>query len=84
MLILTVWLATMGAGGLCYPRWPRAAGVLFLMLGAFMFFVWAAGVIGDAPPVNAAAPAALGLATLLRFRNPAIRAAHVAEWTGKA
>jgi hypothetical protein len=84
MLILTVWLMLMGAGGLCYPRSPRATGVLFVAAGGFLFAVWTAGLIGDAPPLNAAISAALGLGNLWRFRGPSVRAAHVAEWTGRA
>jgi hypothetical protein len=81
VLILTVWLVLMGAGGLFYPRAPRATGVLFLGAGAFMFIAWAAGAIGDAPPLNAAISAALGFSQMWRFRDPSVRAAHVAEWT---
>jgi hypothetical protein len=84
MLILTVWLAIMAAAGLCYPRRPRTSGVLFLAAGGFMFIVWAAGVIGGAPPVVAVTSAALGLGKLVQFRDPGVRAAHVSEWTGKA
>jgi hypothetical protein len=84
MLILTIWLTLMGAGGLCYPRRPLATGVLFLMAGGFMFIVWAVGATGDAPPINAATSAALGLGNLWRFRDPALRATHVAEWTAKS
>jgi hypothetical protein len=81
MLILTTWLAVMGAGGLCYPRRPRAAGVLFVLAGVFMFVVWAAGAIGNNPPITAATSVALGFGQLWRFRDPTARAAHVAEWT---
>jgi hypothetical protein len=81
MLIVTTWLAIMAAGGLCYPRGPRAAGVLFVLAGAFMFTVWAAGAIGNNPPITAATSAALGFGQLWRFRDPTARAAHVAEWT---
>jgi hypothetical protein len=84
MLILTIWLMLMEAGGLCYPRVPRATGVLFVAAGAFMFIVWIAGAVGDAPPLTAAISAALGLGQLWRFRDETVRAAHVAEWTGKA
>jgi hypothetical protein len=84
MLILTVWLGLMGLGGLCHPRRPRATGVLFVMAGAFMFTVWTAGAIGDAPPFAAVTSAALGLGSFWRFRDPAVSAAHVAQWTRKA
>ena len=48
MLILTAWLVIMGAGGLCVPRQPRTAGVLFLAAGVFMLAVWTAGTVGNA------------------------------------
>ena len=84
MLILTTWLLIMGAGGLCYPRRPLAAGLLFMVAGVFMLLVWAMGAIGNAPPVVAATSIALGLRNLWQFRNPVARAAHVSQWTGKA
>jgi hypothetical protein len=68
MLILTIWLVLMGLGGLCYPRRPRASGVLFVVAGGFMLAVWANGAIGDAPPITALSSGALGLGTLWRFR----------------
>ena len=40
--------------------------------------------IGDAPPVVPVTSMALGLGNIWRFRDPAVRAAHVAEWTRKA
>ena len=73
----------MGLGGLCYPRRPRATGVLFVVAGGFLFAVWAAGAIGDATPITAVTSAGLGLGNLWRFRDPAVRVAHIAEWTGK-
>jgi hypothetical protein len=82
VLILTLWLALMGAGGLCYPRRPRTAGVLFVSAGGFMLVVWAMGAIGDQPPFIAAISAALGLGKIWQFRSPATRAAHRAEWVG--
>ena len=84
MLILTVWLLLMGAGGLCYPRAPRATGALFVAAGGFLFVVWTAGFIGDAPPLNAAISAALGFGQLWRFRDATVRTEHVTAWTGKA
>jgi hypothetical protein len=84
VLILTVWLMLMGAGGLCYPRMPRAMGLLSVVAGLFMLIVWAAGAIGDAPPITAVTSAALGLGQLWRFRDPAVRATHVAAWTAKS
>jgi hypothetical protein len=84
VLILTVWLMLMGAGGLCYPRKPLATGVLFIAAGAFLLIVWTAGLIGSAPPIIAATSAALGFGQLWKFRDASVRAAHVAGWTGKA
>jgi hypothetical protein len=84
MLILTIWLGLMTVGGLCYPRRPLATGVIFLVAGVFMSFMWASGAIGVALPVAGAMSAVLGLGKLWQFRNPAARAAHLVEWTGKA
>jgi hypothetical protein len=83
MLILTVWLALMGAGGLCYPRRPRTAGVLFIVAGVFMLVLWEAGAIGDNPPIIAATSAVLGFGQLWKFRTRAVRVAHLAEWVKK-
>ena len=83
MWILTCWLVIMGAAGLFYPRRPRTAGTLFLVAGSFLCVMWAVGAIGGFP-VIAAMPVALGLGYLWRFRDPATRAEHVAEWTAKA
>jgi hypothetical protein len=84
VLFLTIWLTIVAAAGLCYPRLPRAAGVLFLAAGGFMLAVWVAGAIGNAPPINAATSAMLGFGTLWKFRDSAARAGHVAEWRGRA
>jgi hypothetical protein len=84
VVILTIWLAMMGTGALCYPRRPRTSGVLFLISGGFMLAVWVAGMIGDAPPVVAVTSLGLGLGNLWRFHDPIVRAAHVAEWRGRA
>lgn len=83
MLILTVYLAIVGAAGLCYPRRPRAMGVLFVVAGGLMSGMWEVGAIGNNPPIIAAMSATLGLGTIWKFRDPGVRAAHVAEWTGK-
>jgi hypothetical protein len=84
MLILTVWLGLMGLGGLCYPRRPRATGVCSIVAGGFLSAVWVFGAIGSAPPIAALTSAAFGFGILWRFRAHAVRAAHVAEWSGKA
>ena len=84
MLVLTVWLTLMGAGGICYPRRPRASGILFVAAGAFMLLVWAAGAIGGAPPIVAVTSAALGFGQLWKFRDASARAAHLVDWTRKA
>jgi hypothetical protein len=83
MWVLTGWLVLMGAGGLCYPRRPRTAGALFLAAAGFLFVLWTLGALGDTPPYMPATSAALGLGTLWKFRDPAARAEHVAEWTGQ-
>jgi hypothetical protein len=59
-------------------------GVLFVVAGGFMFGMWAVGAVGNNPPIIAATSAALGLGTIWKFRDPAVRATHVTEWTGKS
>jgi hypothetical protein len=69
---------------LCYPRRPRAMGVLFVVAGGFILVMWTVGAIGNNPPIIAATSAALGLGTIWKFRDPTVRATHVAEWTAKS
>jgi hypothetical protein len=80
-----LWIALIAAAGLCYPRRPRTAGVLFLALG-----VLSAALAFTHSPGNGLAPVAgafwigLGVWYLVKFRHPDARAKHVEYWTAKA
>jgi hypothetical protein len=53
-----------------------------LIAGGLIFVFWAEGVVSG-PPFIAAASSALGLGNLWHFRDPTIRAAHIAKWTAQ-
>jgi hypothetical protein len=84
MLGFAFWCAVLTAAGLCYPRLPRVSGVLFIALGVLSAVLRAArGPISGVPVLVAGSFwFALGVGYLIRFRNPAVRAAHVSSWTG--
>ena len=85
-MFLIVFLLVMGVGGLCYPRRPRATGVVFVVLGTALLATWAAGAITGAQQQILFASAtwvALGAWVIWKFRNADDRASHVAEWTGR-
>jgi len=86
MLGFACWLAILMAAGLCYPRKPRASGALFLLLGVWSVFLQV--LSNPAGSVLRAVwfPAfwfVLGVSYLVRFRDPQVRARHVAAWTAK-
>ena len=80
-----LWLVLLTAASLCYPRRPRTAGALFIVLG-FLSIV----LIFTHNPGNGlvAVPGAfwigLGAWYLVKYRNPDVRAKHVEYWTAKA
>jgi hypothetical protein len=80
-----LWFALLTAAGLVYPRRPRTAGILFMMLGALSIvlgqpqrsgYQW--GVIAGVFWI------ALGAWQLIKYRNPNVRAKHIEYWTAKA
>jgi hypothetical protein len=77
------WCVLLAAAGLCYPRLPRVSGVLFIALGALSAVLRAAsGPISGVPVLVAGSFwFALGVGYLIKFRNPAVRTAHVSHWT---
>jgi hypothetical protein len=83
MSVLILFLTILGAAGLCYPRRPRLTGVLFMAAGGYLMTMTAVGTIGGSPFFGATW-VALGLGMLWRFRDPGVRAAHVAEWTAQS
>jgi hypothetical protein len=85
MLGFAFWCTVLTAAGLCYPRLPRVSGILFIALGALSAVLRAAsGPISGVPVLVAGSFwFALGVAYLIKFRNPAVGAAHVSSWTAK-
>ncbi len=75
-----VWVAHLMAAGLLYPRRPRTAAALFIMLGFPMVF-W-----GGSPLVllSSAFWIGLGVLYLVKYRKPDARAKHVEYWTARA
>jgi hypothetical protein len=80
-----LWFALLTAAGLCYPRRPRVAGMLFVILGALSIvltfpqragYQW--GVVAGVFWI------ALGAWQLVKFHNPNVRAKHIEYWTAKA
>ena len=81
----TCWLAILMAG-LCYPRKPRTSGALFVLLGVWSVLMQVlSGTSGSVFRAVwfSAFWFALGLSYLTRFREPQVRAKHVAQWTAK-
>jgi hypothetical protein len=78
-----LWFALLAAAMLCYPRRPRTAGALWIMLGAlslaqaWMRGAWLGGLSG-------LFCAGLGAWYLVKYRKPDVRAKHVEYWTAEA
>jgi uncharacterized membrane protein HdeD (DUF308 family) len=80
-----LWFALLTAAGLCYPRRPRTAGMLWIMLGVLSLILnlqhgparWLAQVPGILWIV-------LGIWYLVKYMNPEVRSKHVEYWTAKA
>lgn len=80
-----LWFAWLTAAMLCYPRRPRTAGMLWIMLGVLSLTlnlqrnasIW----LGLLPGVFM-----IGMGTwyLIKYRNRDVRAKHVEYWTAKA
>jgi hypothetical protein len=82
-----IYLVLIGVGGLCYPRRPRATGIVFMVLGASLLTAWTAGAIsGNRDNILFAAASWIGLggSFIRRFRTDARRRSHRAAWTGSA
>jgi hypothetical protein len=75
-----LWFVVFAAAGLCYPRQPRLTGILFVVLSVFP-------LVGNGNPLAIASGGyciTQGLWLLYKFRDPDVRAKHVAYWTAKA
>ncbi len=79
-----VWLGLLVAAGLSYPRRPRTAGALFVGLGILSLSL----ILRDSGNLAVAPVAlffvALGVWQIVRFRDPAVRARHVEQWTSQS
>ena len=80
-----LWFALLTAAMLCYPRRPRTAGVLWVVLGMLSLFLRylhnPGNLLGS---VSGAFFVILGVTYLFKYRRPDVRAKHVEYWTAKA
>ena len=91
MLAFVVWTTLLTAALLVYPRRPRTAGVLILLMGVWTFalryFPWTSQRV-TAGYWTAWWMAAFwivwGLIWIVRFSSATRRAAHIGYWTAKA
>ena len=86
-----VWAILLTAGGLLYPRRPRLAGLMLVLLGLWTIplgtFNWGGGRTGTSvwgADWLAACWFVIGFAWIIRFSNAKIRADHIGYWTAKA
>jgi hypothetical protein len=80
-----LWFALLAAAMLCYPRRPRTAGTLWIMLGVLsvaMRFARVAG--GSFGPISGLFMIGMGTWYLIKYRSPNVRAKHGEYWTAKA
>jgi hypothetical protein len=86
-----VWIGLLTAGFLCYPRRPRTAGTLMILVGAWTFLLkymnWGNGRVTTGVWTAfwvAAFWFIVGLLWIVKFRDRDVRAAHVGYWTAKS
>ena len=80
-----LWFALLTAAGLCYPRRPRTAGVLWIALGVL-------SAVLSYPPdpgtglgsLSGVFIIALGVGYLIKYRKADVRAKHNDYWTARA
>jgi hypothetical protein len=71
------------AGLLCYPRRPRIAGALLVVLGTLSFLL-AFQNEARLGALSGLICVGLGASYLIKYRKPDVRAKHVEYWTAKA
>ena len=80
-----LWFVLLAAAGLCYPRRPRTAGMLWVTLGVLSLTMNTerrpGGIFGLVPGILMLS---IGIWYLIKYRNPDVRAKHVEYWTAKA
>jgi hypothetical protein len=86
-----VWIVLLTAAFLCYPRRPRSAGTLMILVGAWTLLLkymnWGNGRVTTGVWTAAWVAVfwlAVGLFWTVKFRDPDVRAAHVDYWTAKS
>ena len=80
-----LWFALLAAAMLCYPRRPRTAGTLWIMLGVLSRSLnlqrnadsWLA-------PIPGLFMIGMGTWYLIKYRSADVRAKHVEYWTARA
>jgi hypothetical protein len=78
-----LWFALLTAAMLCYPRRPRTAGVLWMMLGT-LSLVQSYTRSAQLGAVSGVFCIGLGIWYLVKYRDADVRAKHVEYWTAKA
>ena len=80
-----LWFVLLAAALLCYPRRPRTAGTLWIMLGVLSLLNnlerYAESWFG---PTGGLFMIGLGVWYLIKYRSPDVRAKHIEYWTAKA
>ena len=80
-----LWFALLASAWLCYPRRPRTAGALFIMLGLLSVALAFAREAGNGlGTLTGLFSVGLGCWYLVKFRRPDVRAKHVEYWTARA
>jgi hypothetical protein len=90
IIAAAVWGLLLTAGGLLYPRRPRLAGLMLMLLGLWTIplgrYNWGGGRTGTSvwsAAWLAICWCAIGLAWIIRFSNAKRRADHIGYWTEK-
>jgi len=83
MLAGFLWFALLAAAMLCYPRWPRTAGVLWMALGS-LSLLQSYTHSARLGAMSGAFCIGLGIWYLVKYRDAMVRAKHVEYWTAKA
>jgi hypothetical protein len=80
-----LWFALLAAAMLCYPRRPRVAGMLWIMLGGLSLTM---NVLRNpsswSGPIAGLFMIGMGIRYLIKYRDRDVRAKHVEYWTAKA
>ena len=79
------WIVLLCGAGLCYPRRPRVAGVLFLATGVLSIVLTLTQNSGNGLiAIPGVFWIGLGVWYLVKYRDPDVRKEHIDYWTAKA